>query len=475
MTDQLEVDFVAADDGTYPMTWGQRTIWKAISAYGDASSYFNIKLVVDLPADPAPGQATVVEAVRCLVERNQALRTHFRDGPEGPVQQIEQSGTFIIRVFHSTLDSSRACAQAVAAELAAVSFRYDTEWAVRIALVCAGPVPRHAVFVVSHVTADGGGCQALIEDLLALLRASSDGSGPAGRWQPTDQVLREHSRRGARRTQAATQYWRGRLQRIPPSMFDFLPVPAAESRFQQLRLSSRALAVAAARLAADCRVPVPSVLLAGAALALAALSGRATSVLQLISGNRLDPDMRSLVAPTSQNGLFVVEFPPGTVAEAVRATHKAAMAAHFYGHYDPAAVNDLLNELMIQRGVQFDLTAYFNDVSAFLDQADGLDLRQAADAQITEDEAGRLLAESEIMVTGTWDTQDSKFFLRAEAGDTCRLFLLGDTAYLPLPTIEAVLRGIETIVFKAAYQQLVVADIPAVTGLARTALHERRA
>ena len=179
MTDQLKVDFVAADDGTYPMTWGQRTIWKAISAYGDASSYFNIKLVVDLPADPAPGQAAVVEAVRRLVERNQALRTHFRDGPEGPVQQIEQSGTFIIRVFHSTLDSSRACAQAVAAELAAVSFRYDTEWAVRIALVCAGPVPRHAVFVVSHVTADGGGCQALIEDLLALLRASSDGSGPA--------------------------------------------------------------------------------------------------------------------------------------------------------------------------------------------------------------------------------------------------------------------------------------------------------
>jgi hypothetical protein len=48
-----------------------------------------------------------------------------------------------------------------------------------------------------------------------------------------------------------------------------------------------------------------------------------------------------------------------------------------------------------------------------------------------------------------------------EAGDTCRLFLL--CAYLPLSTIEAVLRGIETIVFKAAYQQLAVADIPTVT------------
>src|SRR4029077_2396168 len=104
--------------------------------------------------------------------------------------------------------------------------------------------------------------------------------------------------------------------------------------------------------------------------------------------------------PTSQNGLFVVQFPPGTVAEAGRATHKAAMTAHFYGHYDPAAIDDLLDELMIARGLQCDLTAYFNDVSAFLDQADGLNLQQAADAQVTEDEAGRLLAESEIMVTG---------------------------------------------------------------------------
>ena len=84
----------------------------------------------------------------------------------------------------------------------------------------------------------------------------------------------------------------------------------------------------------------------------------------------------------------------------------------------------------------------------------------------------RLLARSEITVTGAWDTRDSKFFLRAALGDTFRLFLLfllGDTAYLPLPTMEAVLRGIETIVFQAAYRKLAIADIPAVTGLARPA------
>jgi hypothetical protein len=81
----------------------------------------------------------------------------------------------------------------------------------------------------------------------------------------------------------------------------------------------------------------------------------------------------------------------------------------------------LLSEVSIERGVELDLTAYFNDVSAFLDEADGLDLRQAADARLPEEEASRLLAGSEITVTGAWDTQDSKFFLRAALGDTFRL------------------------------------------------------
>jgi Condensation domain len=468
MEQQITVDFISTDGGTYPMTWGQRAIWKPIRAYGDASWYFNIPLVVDLPSDPAPEQGAVIAAVRRLVERNQALRAHFTDAPGGPVQQIERSGTFGIRLVHAAARDSRAHAEGLAAELAATSFRHDKEWPVRIALVCAGGLPRHAVLVVSHITADGGGCGALIKDLLALLRAPSDGGGtgaPAARWQPADQVLREQSKRGARRNRAAVEYWRRHLERIPPSMFGSPPVPAAEPRFQQLRLSSRALAIAAARLAADCQVSVPSVVLTGTALALAALGGRATSALQLISGNRLDPAIRGLVAPTAQNGLLVVDFPAGTVAEAVRATHKAATAAYFYGYYDPAAIDGLLSEVSIARGVEFDLTAYFNDVSAFLDEADGLDLRQAADARLPEEEASRLLARSEITVTGAWDTQDSKFFLRAALGDTFRLFLLADTAYLPLPAMEAVLRGIETIVFQAAYRKLAIADIPAVTGL----------
>jgi hypothetical protein len=42
---------------------------------------------------------------------------------------------------------------------------------------------------------------------------------------------------------------------------------------------------------------------------------------------------------------------------------------------------------------------------------------------------------------------------------------MADTAYLPVPTVETVLCGIETIVVEAAYRDVAIAEIPALTGL----------
>jgi hypothetical protein len=62
------------------------------------------------------------------VERNQALRTHFLDdpaGPDGPVQEIERSGSFVVWLTESTLRDSRARADALADELAATHFDHE--------------------------------------------------------------------------------------------------------------------------------------------------------------------------------------------------------------------------------------------------------------------------------------------------------------------------------------------------------------
>jgi hypothetical protein len=167
----------------------------------------------------------------------------------------------------------------------------------------------------------------------------------------------------------------------------------------------------------------------------------------------------------AQEGLLVVDFGSGTVANAARATKKAARAAYFYGYYDPAGVGELLGAVAAQRGVEFDLTVFYNDQSAFLDDPFGPE-PAVAKAQLPEAEARRLLRETVIAPAGTLEAHGPTVFLKAQAGaDICALQLMADTACLSLATIEAVLRGIETIVFEAAYRDVAIAEIPALTGL----------
>lgn len=466
--DQLELKFSADDGGTFPMTWGQQDfVRQVIRAYGDWSWNFNIPLVIELPDNVGPvSQAMVTTALRRLVERNQSLRAHFFfDGADGLLQRIARSGTFTLLLDHSTA-ASRARAEALAAELAAELFSHDTEWGIRIALVCAGGLPHHVVFVISHLMADGGGLRALLDDFFGLLRTQADGSEPKARWQPADQVRREQSEQGARRNQAAIRYWRKHLERIPPSMFAFPAGPARQPRFLRLRLESRALAVAAARLADDCGASVSSVVLAGTALALAALTGQTHCVLMVIVGNRYDEDTRSMVGKAAQDSLFAVDLPGGTIAEAVRATHRAAMSAYFFGYFDPGAVKELTDSVAVRRGVHFDLTAFYNDLSVVLDETDCAGPGPEAVHQVPEADARKLLAESTVVPGSTWQGQHCKMYLAAEPGiQTCSLDLVGDTVYLPPRTMEALLRGVEKIVFEAAYRDIAVADIPALTGL----------
>jgi hypothetical protein len=462
--DQLEVAFRADADGTFPMTWGQQDFWRhKIRRYADPEiRNFNIPVVVDLIDEACPtDQATVVAALRRLVERNQSLHAHFCDSPGGGlIQQVVRSGTFMLGLRQSTPAASRAIAEALAAELAVQPFDHEAEWGVRLGLVCAGPSARHLAFAISHLVVDGGGVMALIDDFFDLLRTSGDSGEPRRRWQPSDQATRELSERGTRRTRAAIRHWRRHLERIPPSMFA-VALPAGQPRFRGLRMESRALAHAAARLAADCQVSVGCAVLAATALALTALSGQPTCVLVLVVGNRYDEDIRGMLGPASQDGLFVVDLPGGTIADAVRATHRAATVAYFCGHYDPEKIEELVEVVAAERGVRFDLTLLYNDLSVFADDAGDNGL------PVSEADARKLLGDTVIVPERTWEGQLCKMYVSAVPGaDTCRLTMVGDSAYLPLDSIRAVLCGVEKIVFEAAYRDVEIAEVPALTGLA---------
>jgi hypothetical protein len=460
--DQLEVEFQADDDGTFPMTWGQQSFWRdKVQRYADTElRNFNIPVVVDLIEEACrTDQATIVATLRRLVERNQSLHAHLSDSPGGLIQRVVRSGTFTLRLRQSTPAASRASAEALAAELAERPFDHEAEWGIRFALVCVGQSTRHVAFAISHLIADGGAVMALIDDFFDLLRAREEASEPERRWQPSDQVSRELSERGTRRTRAAIRHWRRNLERIPASVFD-VALPAGRPRFHGLRMESRALARTAARLAADCQVSVASTVLAAAVLALSALSGQSTCALVVVVGNRYDEDVRGMLGLLSQDGLFAIDLPGGTIADAVRATHRAATVAYFSGQYDPAIIEELVEAVAAERGVRFDLTLLYNDLSGFANDAG------TGGLPVSEADARKLLDETVIVPERTWEGQLCKMYLAAVPGaDSCRLTLIGDTAYLPLPSMRALLCGIEKIVVEAAYRDVEVAEVPALTGL----------
>jgi hypothetical protein len=146
-------------------------------------------------------------------------------------------------------------------------------------------------------------------------------------------------------------------------------------------------------------------------------------------------------------------------ADAVRATNRAATSTYFYGQYEPVATAELVETVTAERGVRFDLSLLYNDLSEFADEADDAGPRVAeAGAQA----AARRCDPPRDDVAG----QTCKVYLEAVPGaDLCGLTLVGDTAYLRLRTMQALLRGIEMIVLEAAYRDVEVAEIAALTGL----------
>jgi Condensation domain len=454
---RVAIEFEAADSGTEPMTWGQLAIWRPVQWYGEQSAYFNMSRVVELGGDL--DLPSVCDAIRRLMQSHQSLRARYTDGGAGPRQQVQAGGTIVVRVDDFPAEQAAAMADSVATELGASSFDPVDEWPLRVAIGMVGGVPRFAMFAVSHVAVDWGGLEIVLAEFRALCSPAGTDSAPS--WGPLDQARFEQSPRGRRHGEAALDHWRNCLQRTPPSMFDFAPVTPAQHRFQRLGMSSRALAAAAELLATRSRVSTSSVLLAAVSLCLAAVSGRETCALQLIVNNRHDERRRDLVAPVVQNGIFLLEPSASDVAETVSRCYRLGLMAYSCGHYDPDALDAVKGEVASKRGVDFDLTAYFNDVRGGRDRWEGIESEGMSRAGIDA-----LREKTTLTHVGVWETQDCKFFVSVEsAPDRALLFLLADTAYLPLPVIEQVLRGVETIVVEAAFRRVPLAEIADLTGL----------
>lgn len=447
--------FSAGEDARVPMTWGQRAIWEPLQWFGHDTAQFNNQRSITL-ARPVSVEC-FMGAVRALAERHQALRTHFAAGE----QHIAGSGDYTVELCHGDVTD----AVAVAARLAARPFDLESEWPARIAAIRgeAGLVTAAAI-ATSHVAMDGWALDRFTAELAALLDGRDGTQGPT--WEPLDQVGFETSARGQRVSAAAIAHWRAGLALMPPTMFDFPATPACGPPVHRYLLESAAVSAAAPVLARRTRTSVPTVLLTVTALLLAARTGHDMCALQVIAGNRVRHRHRLLCAPTAQNGLMVLPVPrDASLAGAVREAARPATEAYLQGHYDPADLAAVRAEIETARGARFDLSAYFN----FHHHTARWAQPQSRAALPSAEGLARLRGQTRLTRLAPLARHDMKFYVNVTGrpgSPEAALLLLANTEYLPEPTGERILRGIETLLCEALAREVTVAEIAGLAGLA---------
>lgn len=436
------VTFTGAGERTGAMTWGQASIYSSIRWLGDDASYFNLVRVVDVPAGVDEG--TVLGAVQHLLVRHEGLRSLFHETPEGWTQHVRPQGELTVHVADADGAADTAAARAFASELAGHTFRHDVELPLSVGVLRDHGRVTHVVVAASHLAVDGWAADLVAQDLRRLL-AGEVADAPT--WQPLDQAAHEAGEAGAARGEAALAYWRRTLAAAPRPLFPPADPAPAPGRFVRLALESRALAVAATLVSTRCAVSTGTVLLAAASVVLGRLVGQDRVVLQLIASNRLDERSRSLVAPLAENALFAIDVSgadaPGGFATTARRAFASGLNAYRHAQYDPRARDELVAQERA-RDADLDLGCFFNDMRI------GRDWGVDVDAYPDVDAVRALRDGARVRHVGSWDRQDATCFVGVDDADgACVLYLMADTALVPEPRVEALLREMESVVVEA--------------------------
>lgn len=436
------VPFLGKRTAEGPMTWGQRAIWKSIRWLDDEAHYFNIRRTATVPPGRTVDQVTA--ALSALLSRHEALRTRFRETTDGRwLQRVAAEGELPFDVLDAPSGTAGQVADDVAGELAGRTFRHAEEFPFRCTLVLDDGRPAHLALVFSHLGADFWGVRELERELGELLLGDTADEPD---WQPLDQAAFETDGPGAARGAAAVTYWRKTLGRVPATLFPSVGDEGRPERFVRLGMDSPATALAATVLADRCQVSTGTVLLAATATVLGAYTGHTTVPLQLIAVNRHDERSRRLVAAMAENALFSLDVGEGTFDRAVRSAFLSGMNAYRHAHYDPLAVDEVLDEARVQSAGTLNLGQFFNDKRMH----DRWERPPVTDGSAHA--LAALAAKTRISHIGSWERQDATFFLHTKyAADTCLLYLMADTDLIPRRDVERLL---------LAFESLLVGSVP---------------
>jgi hypothetical protein len=455
------VEFTGERAGEGPLTLGQLNLYKWLRETPD---HLYAILCAELPVPAVVSAGEVAEATGVLIARHESLRTTYVPG-EPPRQQVAAAGVQLLEVCSLGEGQWGPQDRPAVAEALVQWLRESPDPALRPVRMAVAITPGTGDRVIAcaarftHLAVDHGAIEILQRDFAALL--GDPARRPASRpgHQPLDQAELEATPAERRRADAALDYLREQLRRIPRCLYA-LPGARTSGESLAVELSSVAAAMAVRRVAARTRTSRPSIVLAAICAVIARRASYPELVLPLLSSNRFERHLVNYVGSLAQTTIATIETGGRSFDELAGHTWMRAAEASRHGRYDgvkQAAIDKLVEH---ERGLRFNYDSLFN--SLVPESWSGL----TAGVGFAPEEIDVALARTELRWRPMPFSGTPIRFTLSQIDGCLRLDAWsGDTGLVPQAELESVQLAVERLLVAAAHGDVAAGRIPQIIGL----------
>ncbi|WP_086831373.1 condensation domain-containing protein [Streptomyces sp. NRRL B-24572] len=355
----VTVAYAGGEERRGPVTMGQANMIRCMLR--DEPEHINIHAVWPVPGGTRT--EAVIDALRALVVRHEALRTTFPHAPgEAPREQVVAAeGEFTVTVLDHDEHPPEGCADSVARRNRVERFHLNRDFGLRISLVAVEGAPLSVALAASHAVTDISALSVLEEDWRGLLAGRTLPAVTA--FTPLDLAAEEATPGGLRKAEASLRHWERIIRTDPQAMFAEPGAVGTEVEAEQLTLRSlrgaRALALAAERTGG-----LPSTVLLTAWCALIThRAGQSSCVAAVPTSNRFLPRLARSVNTVSQDALLSLDVRVPSFDALLRKAWGAALNAYRHSRFDAVRLWEVIDAVTYERGSRFARDVVFNDVS----------------------------------------------------------------------------------------------------------------
>ena len=438
-TERVAVDFAGEGEGLEEMSWGMWEIWQAMGRQRD-------QLPIGGRAAVEPGTTLddLASELRYLMERFPSMRTRLRFAPGGrALQQLFSTGRVTLEVYDAAPDTDpQEVAAAVEERYRSEPFDFAGQWPVRMAAIRQHGRPVQRVTVMHHLVTDGLGGAIMLDQV------RSRDTAPVSGMQQLEQARWQRSAAGQRQSERALRYFEGVLRAMPARQLPG-PTDPREPRHWGARFHSPALTAALPAIAARTGTSVSGILLGLFAVGLYRATGISPVVVRPVVNNRFRAVLADVVCMVAQAGVCAVDVAGASAAEVVERAGRGSITAYRHAYFDPEALDELVEQVSIERGEDANIRTYFNNRGTYAPPRD-------ADREVDPRELARELRAARRDTVFRWfareELQRERFFVHVD--DTpeggLRFEIRIDTHYVSPAQAEAFAYAMEAAAIEAA-------------------------